>query len=263
VWGAIAGDIIGSVYEAAPLKRETFALFPPAARFTDDTVLTLAVAEALLRGAEYAPTLRAFARRYPDAGYGAMFARWAWDERLGPYGSWANGAAMRVSPVGFACTTSDEVLAEAARSARVTHDHPEAVQAAQAVALAVFLARTGAAPEAIREELTQRFGYALDRSIAAIRPAYRFDVSARGSVPEAVLAALEGAGVEGAIRKAVSLGGDSDTQACIAGGIAQALWGTMPGSLLEAVGRRLPPEFLSILDEFYTVYGVSLSRTDA
>lgn len=263
MWGAIAGDVVGSAYEAAPIKQEEFALLSPRSRFTDDTVLTVAVAEALLRGRDYAGALRAFARRYPDAGYGGMFVRWVRDPASGAYGSWANGAAMRVTPVGWACGDAEEVLQEAARSAQATHDHPDAVDAAQAVALAVFLGRTGAPPETIRAALSQRFGYALDRSIAAIRPGYHFDVSARGSVPEAIVAALEAHSVESAIRKAVSLGGDSDTQACIAGGIAQAIWGSLPGSLLDAVAARLPAEFLSILEEFYTVYGISLSRTDA
>lgn len=263
MWGAVAGDIIGSAWESAPTKRDDFPLFGPDSRFTDDTVLTVAVARALLRGADYADTLRAFARRYPDAGYGGMFARWVADAQRGPYGSWANGAAMRVSPIAWAFDSTESVLTEAARSAAVTHDHPEGVHGAQAVALAVFLARNGHAPAAIRAELARRFGYAMERSIVAIRPGYRFDVSACGSVPEAVIAGLEGADVERSIRMAVSLGGDSDTQACIAGAVAEARWGTMSADLLGALRRRLPDELLSILDEFYTVYGVSLTKTRA
>ena len=154
--GAIAGDVIGSVYEARPVKRTDFQLFPRGACFTDDTVLTVATAAALLGDGDYAAAYRRFGRAYPHAGYGGSFYQWLFSEGAGPYGSWGNGSAMRVSPVGFALDAIEEVLAEAARSAAVTHDHPEGIKGAQATALAVFLARSGADREALRRRGGQR-----------------------------------------------------------------------------------------------------------
>jgi len=194
--GAIAGDIIGSIYEGNPLKISDFPLFSPHCRFTDDTVLTVATAEALLKGLDYATVYRAYGRRYPNAGYGGTFIHWILDDQAGPYQSWGNGSAMRVSPVGWAGDTVAAVLAEAERSAAVTHNHPEGIKGAQATALAVYLARTGHDKAALKQEIEQRFGYNLSRSLAAIRPGYRFDVSCQGSVPEAIIAFLEAADVE-------------------------------------------------------------------
>ena len=188
--GAIVGDVIGSAYEASPIKQIDFQLFPPGARFTDDTVLTVATAEALLGDGDYAAAYRRYGRAYPNAGYGGSFYRWLFSEGAGPYGSWGNGAAMRVSPVGFALDSVDAVLAEAARSAAVTHDHPEGIKGAQATALAVFLARAGTSKAMIKAEIQDGFGYDLNRPLDAIRPGYRFDVSCQGSVPESLIAFL-------------------------------------------------------------------------
>ncbi len=257
--GAIAGDVIGSVYEASPVKRTDFDLFPRGARFTDDTVLTLATAAALLGDGDYSRAYRRLGRAFPDAGYGASFYGWLFSEEPGPYGSWGNGSAMRVSPVGFALDSVDAVLAEAARSAAVTHDHPEGIRGAQATALAVFLARSGADREALRAEIQGRFGYDLRRSLEAIRPGYRFDVSCQGSVPESMIAFLESTDFEGAVRTAVSLGGDADTMACIAGGIAQAYYGTVPGYIAVEVRSRLPSSFLDVLDRFERRFGMPIS----
>lgn len=248
--GAIAGDLIGSVYEGSPVKTTSFELFPPGARFTDDTVLTVATAEALLGDGDYAGAYRRYGRGYPDAGYGGRFYRWLLSEDAGPYNSWGNGAAMRVSPVGFALDTIEGVLAEAARSATVTHNHPEGVKGAQATALAVFLARTGADKESIRSEIAGRFGYELSRALAAIRPTYRFDVSCQGSVPESLIAFLESADYESAVRNAISLGGDADTMGCIAGGIAEAFYGAVPARIAREVRSRLPDRFLDVLARF-------------
>jgi ADP-ribosylglycohydrolase len=212
-----------------------FELFPPGARFTDDTVLTVATAEALLGDGDYSGAYRRYGRAYPNAGYGGSFYRWLLSEDAGPYDSWGNGAAMRVSPVGFAMGTSDDVLEEAARSATVTHNHPEGIKGAQATALVVFLARSGADKEDIRSEIECRLGYDLGRSLDAIRPTYRFDVSCQGSVPESLIAFLESTDFESAVRNAVSLGGDADTMACIAGGVAQAFYGAIPRQI--ACGR--------------------------
>jgi ADP-ribosylglycohydrolase len=173
---------------------------------------------------DYRASILAFARRWPFAGYGGQFRQW-FRRRPAPYGSFGNGSAMRVSPVGWAWDTVDEVLREAERSAAVSHDHPEGIKGAQAVALGVLLARTGADNAAIRAELARRFGYDLTRTVDEIRPAYRFDVTCQGSVPEAIVCFLGAGGWEEAVRLAVSLGGDADTQACIAGALAEARWG--------------------------------------
>jgi len=248
--GAIAGDVIGSPYERHQVKTTIFPLFQDRSRFTDDTVMTVAVASVILDRADYATTLRSFGRQYPRAGYGRGFSTWIHTADAGPYGSWGNGSAMRVSPIGFAFESADEVLDQAQRSAEVTHNHPEGIKGAQATALAVFLARTGWSKENIRAEIGERFGYDLSRSLGQIRPTYRFDVSCQGSVPEAIIAFLESNDFEGAIRNAVSLGGDSDTQACIAGGIAQAYYKSVPAKIVEGTRSRLPAQFLDILDRF-------------
>jgi ADP-ribosylglycohydrolase len=253
--GAIAGDIIGSVYEASPVKTTDFDLFSPRSRFTDDTVLTVATAEALLGDGDYAGGYRRYGHAYPNAGYGGGFYRWLLNEDAGPYNSWGNGAAMRVSPVGFALDTVDKVLVEAARSAAVTHNHPEGIKGAQATALAVFLARSGADKESIRSEIEDRFGYDVSRSLDAIRPTYRFDISCQGSVPETMIAFLESTDYQSAVRNAVSLGGDADTMACIAGGIAQAFYGAVPEQIAQEVRARLPAGFLDVLDRFESRYG--------
>jgi len=248
--GAVAGDVIGSVFEARPIKSTDFHLFSSRSTYTDDTVLTAAVAWAILEDRDYGSWIKAFARRYPNAGYGGTFYQWMQSDSSEPYGSWGNGSAMRVSPVGFAFDDADAVLSEATASAAVTHNHPEGIKGAQATALAVFLARQGHSKKEIRKELSIRFGYDLSRTLDSIRPGYRFDVSCQGSVPEAVAAFLESTDYEDAVRKAVSLGGDSDTLACIAGGMAQAFYRVIPDFIAEAVKKRLPGEFIAIIDRF-------------
>ena len=248
--GAIAGDVIGSVYEARPVKSTDFELFPPGARYTDDTVLTVATAEALLGDGDYAGAYRRYGRAFPDAGYGGSFLRWLFSADAGPYNSWGNGAAMRVSPVGFALDSVEDVVAEAARSAAVTHNHPQGIKGAQATALAVFLARCGADRAHIRSELQDRFGYDLTSSLMTIRPGYRFDISCQGSVPESIIAFLESTDYERAVRNAISLGGDADTMACIAGSIAQAFYGAVPEPIAGEVRARLPDVLLQVLDRF-------------
>ncbi len=248
--GAISGDIIGSVYEAAPIKTTNFELFAPASTFTDDTVLTIAVASAILEDIDYATALRDFARRYPDAGYGGFFYGWMMSDDMGPYNSWGNGSAMRVSPVGFAFASPTDVLQQAELSAAVTHNHPEGIKGAQAVAMAVMLARTGSSKIDIRDEIASRFDYDLDGKLDDIRRHYEFDVSCQGTVPPAITAFLESDDVEDAIRKSVSLGGDSDTLACITGAIAHAYYKHIPESIATQVRSKLPAEFLEIIDAF-------------
>lgn len=249
--GAIAGDIIGSVHESAPIKTTAFPLFGPGSRFTDDTVLSVAVAAAILDSRLYQASLRHYGQRYPDAGYGASFHRWLMNPGPRPYDSWGNGSAMRVSPVGFAFDSEQAVLAEARRSAECTHNHPEGIKGAQAVALAIFRARGGADKEAIRDEISERFGYDLQRSVDAIRPDYGFDVSCQGSVPESIICFLESADWESAVRNAVSLGGDSDTMACMAGGIAEAFYGPVPAAVHDQVQAYLTHELWEVVERFY------------
>ncbi len=235
--GAIAGDVIGSVHEAAATKTKRFDLFTPESCFTDDTVLTAAVAEVLLTGGDYGRTFQRYYRAYPDAGYGQQFKLWCDLRRTDPYGSWGNGSAMRVSPVGLAFDTLDDVLAEAERSARVTHDHPEGVRGAQAVAAAVFLARQKSDKREIAAYIETSFGYRLDQSLRSVRRTFLFDVSCEGTVPWALRAFLEADGYEDAVRNAVSLGGDADTLACIAGAVAGAYYGVPADIEAEALGR--------------------------
>ena len=247
---AIAGDIIGSIYERHNIKTTDFTLFSPKSRFTDDTVLTIAVADCILNGKDYATTIKAYGNRYPHAGYGGTFKKWLSGEIEGPYNSWGNGSAMRVSPVGFAFNTMNEVLSEAKKTADVSHNHPEGVKGAQAIASAVFLARTGSSKTEIKDFIEAQFEYNLSKTLAQIRPDYSFDVSCKGSVPEAIIAFLESNDVEDAIRKAISIGGDSDTIACMTGGIAQAFFKEVPEHILEAAWSVLPDDFLEVLDAF-------------
>jgi ADP-ribosylglycohydrolase len=205
---------------------------------------------------DYAAALKSFARRYPHAGYGGSFRQWLFSQENRPYNSWGNGSAMRVSPIGLAFDSAEEVLAEAKRSAEVTHNHPEGVKGAQATALAVYLARQGTIKEVIRAEIGARFDYNLDRSLDQIRPGYRFDISCQGSVPESIIAFIESDSVEAAIRQAISLGGDADTMACIAGGIAHAYYREIPESITAKVRQKLPDEFLTVIDEFNLRYNV-------
>jgi ADP-ribosylglycohydrolase len=254
---AIAGDIIGSVHERANLKRMTFPLFQQNSRFTDDTVMTLAVADCLLHRKPYAETLRAYGRRYPDRGYGGMFRRWLASDDMGPYQSFGNGSAMRASPVGWAFRKLSDVMEEARSSAVVTHDHPEGIKGAQAIAVAVFLARTGVDKDGIRDRLESMFGYDLHRHIDKIRPSYSFDVTCQGSVPEAIIAFLDSTDVEHAIRLGISLGGDADTIACMAGAVAQAYYKHVPEPLVTKVKELLGPELWALTQAFCERYEVA------
>ena len=255
LYGAVSGDVVGSVFERRPVKTTDFPLFSPASRWTDDTVLTVATAEVLLTGGDFEEAYRRWGRRYPNAGYGRGFRHWLTARHPEPYQSYGNGSAMRVSPAGWVCDSLDETLELARHSAAPTHDHPEGIKGAQVVAGAVFLARSGASKEEIRSQLESRLGYSLSRTLDEIRPGYAFDPTCQGSVPEALTAFLESTGFEDALRKAVSLGGDSDTQACIAGAVAEAFYGGVPFGLVERIRALLPGEMTRILDRFGEVFG--------
>lgn len=255
--GAIAGDIIGSVFERHPIKTTSFPLFSNESTFTDDTVLSVAVADAILNKKDYATALKSYGRKYPHAGYGMSFYHWIESSDTNPYDSWGNGSAMRVSPVGFAFNSVKDVLFEAKRTAAVTHNHPEGIKGAQATALAIYLARQGVAKEEMRRQISRRYHYDLNGTLAEIRPAYSFDVSCEGSVPQSIIAFLESHSFEDAIRLAISLGGDSDTMACIAGGIAQAYYSKIPTGIINLVKQRLPAAFLRIIDQFNSTFNCS------
>ena len=249
--GAIAGDIIGSPFEFIGYKEYEFPLFSGQSDFTDDSVLTVAVADILMHDKLIAATLKSYAREYPNRGYGGSFAKWMMSDSLEPYNSWGNGAAMRTGPVGFLLDNEVDVLAAARDIAQATHNHPEGIRGAQAVAFAIFLARQGADKEELRAEITRWFGYDLSATLDEIRPGYRFDESCQGTVPPALVAFLESTDFEDAIRKAISLGGDADTLACITGSVAEAYYGSVPDAIARETRKRLPPEFLELMDKFY------------
>ena len=248
--GAITGDVIGSVYEHNNYRGLDFPLFGPYSTFTDDSVLTAATAEVLLNKGDYTEAYRRFGQRYPDAGYGGMFNNWLHQEDPQPYDSFGNGSAMRVAPVGWAFETLEEVLAEAKCSAEVTHNHPEGIKGAQVTAAAVFAARTGGSREDIRKLVGGLSDYDLDRSVDEVREVYRYNETCQDTVPEAVIAFLESTDFEDAIRKAISLGGDSDTLACITGGIAEAFYGGVPVSITTTILDRLNPHLRQTVKEF-------------
>ena len=251
LYGAIGGDIIGSIYEWNGVKTKDFPLFSPLSQFTDDSVMTVATADALLHHLSYGDSYRKWGNLYPHAGYGGSFRQWLASSHPRPYNSWGNGSAMRISPVGFHARNEDEVLKEAKSSAEVTHNHPEGIKGARAAALAVFLANTGAPKQLIKEAMETRFGYDLSsRKLDDIRPAYSFDVSCMGTLPVAILAFLESDDYEDAIRNAVSMGGDSDTIAAITGGIALAFYKTMPQEIADEIESRLPNDMLEICRRF-------------
>ena len=249
--GAIAGDIIGSVYEHNRIKTKDFPLFSPRSRFTDDTVLTVAVAHSILTGVTYKDAIKNIGKRYPYAGYGGTFIQWLLSEDGGPYNSWGNGSAMRVSPVGFAFNSTDEVLKQARMTAEISHNHPEGIRGAQATALTVYMARQGKNKEEIRRCIKEQFKYDLDRSVNEIRGVYAFDISCQGTVPEAIISFLDSDSYEDAIRNAISLGGDSDTLACITGGIAEAYYGPVPNDIRVKAEEILPPDLMAVTKAFY------------
>lgn len=255
--GAIAGDVIGSSYEFNNTKDYGFRLFTSESDFTDDTVMSVAVAEWLLTGkrhthAKLEKIMVKFSRKYPCpmGGYGTGFYNWLFSagERK-PYNSWGNGSAMRVSAVGWFFDTLEETERVAGISADITHNHPEGIKGAQSTAAAIWLARNGKTKDDIRSYIETRYGYDLHRTWEQLHPVYDWDSSCQGTVPEAMIAFLDSTDYEDAIRKAVSLGGDSDTLACITGGIAEAFYGVPPGNISSRVVDKLPEDFVEIIRE--------------
>lgn len=251
--GAICGDFIGSVFEHDNVKTKEFDLFSRRSRFTDDTVLTIATMDALLADLDFTRAYKRWYQHYPHAGYGGSFIEWAASDNMAPYNSWGNGSAMRVSPVALFYNTLEDVLNMAEASARVTHNHPEGIKGAQATAACIYLARVGKSKEEIKAFVEDKFGYKLRFTLNDIRPAYRFDVSCQGSVPEAIVAFLESTDYEDAIRNAISIGGDSDTIAAITGGIAEGYYKEIPYYIQDEALKDLPREFQIMIEDFYVV----------
>ena len=249
--GAITGDIIGSRFEWNNHKSKEFPLFSPECHFTDDSILTIALAESILRKRPYDEVMREYVQRYPNAGYGGSFHRWANDPGAGPYNSWGNGAAMRTSPVGYAFDRPKDIMKYAERYASYTHNHPEGIKGAQTISTCIFMALNGATKEEIRENISTQFGYDLNRTVDEIRPDYTFDVSCQGSVPEAIICFIESIDFEDAIRNAISIGGDSDTLACITGSIAEAFYTGVPEEIWEQAKGYLDQDLLAVVDEFH------------
>lgn len=252
--GALVGDIIGSTYEFYGTKRTDFELFEEGCRFTDDSVMTLAVAKWLVEDKKHTTKMlikcmQELGQKHPGAGYGGLFYSWLYQDDPQPYNSWGNGAGMRVSPVGLYAKTLDEALELAAVTASVSHNHPEGVKGAQAIATSVFLCKQGKTKQEIRDYVEKTFGYNLHRTIAGIRPRYGFDVSCQGSVPEAIIAFLEGNSFEEVIRLAISLGGDSDTIGCMAGAIAACMY-PIPNYIAERCNNLLTDDLREIKDQF-------------
>lgn len=265
--GAIIGDIVGSIYEFSNINTKEFDFFQPSQTYTDDSILTFATADWVMNGGDASDFYAryALANRCPMGGYGGMFSAWVMKAERGaqaPYNSCGNGSAMRVSPVGWAYDTEEETLAAAKKSAECTHNHPEGIKGAQATALCIFMARNGASKEEIAAAVTEKFGYDLSMSVEELQQRYSWDgIDGQGngglcqeSVPQAIICALKANGFEDAVRNAISIGGDSDTIGCIAGGIAEALYG-IPADIRAQGETYLKPEFLAILHQFETQFG--------
>lgn len=259
MYGAVFGDIIGSWYEWHNQKSEDIELFPREARFTDDTVLTVAIADSILHMEDnpprkcYASHIKMYYRRYPGAGFGNMFRDWALSDSLHIQRSYGNGASMRVSAIGWAFDDEKEILHQVSESCHYTHNNREAVRCAQAVALAVYLARKGESKETIKQRLEKDYKMAFV-PLDQIRGDYQFDSRSGYSVPPAIEAFFESTDYESAIRKAVSIGGDSDTIAAIAGGIAEAYYRVIPGEIRTKGRMILDSGLKRVLDEFETKY---------
>ena len=250
--GAIAGDIIGSVYEFNNIKTKSFELFSSKSKFTDDSVLTVATMDSIINGKSFDESYKHWFRRYPHVGFGGSFKKWGMSEKMQRYNSYGNGSAMRVSPIGLYYNSLEEVLSKAEESAIVTHNHPEGLKGAKATAAAIFYAKNGSGKEEIKNYIEESFGYDLSESLDSIRTWYSFDVSCQGSVPQAIRSFLESNSYEDTLRNAISIGGDSDTIACIAGGIAEAYYRKIPENIVNGAKELLSKEMKDVLKIYYT-----------
>ena len=258
--GAIIGDIVGSRFEWHNHRSKEFELFTPKCFATDDSIMTLAIGEALMRSqsdwcdldAQAVRCMQAIGRPYPNCGYGGRFQRWIYSDHPHPYKSYGNGAAMRVSACGFAAGSLEEAKALSRAVTKVTHNHPEGIKGAEATTVAIYMARSGSSMAEIREVIDRAY-YPMNFTLDEIRPTYRFNETCQGTVPQALMAFFESTGFEDAIRNAISVGGDSDTLAAITGGVAQAYYG-VPGELYDQAIEYLNPGLLDVLQRFEARY---------
>jgi len=249
--GAIVGDIVGSVYEFIDEKPPyNFPLYDDQSFFTDDTVLTVALADSILNESDYKNKMRGYYKLYPDCSYGGTFHQWASGMIDGPYNSWGNGSAMRVSPIGWAYNDIETVLQKAKESAEITHNHSEGIKGAQSTALAIYLSRIGASKQEIKIEIENRFNYNLNFELEELRKNYKFSESCQGTVPQAIFTFLVSDNFEDSIRKAIYIGGDSDTLACINGSIADAFYKGVPGQIKDQVFSILDNHLTKVVKDF-------------
>ena len=251
--GAIIGDVLGSTFEFYPMKTKKFELLDNKSHFTDDTVMTVAVADSIMNKVPYVESLQMWGRKYPSAGYGGWFRKWIHQDDPEPYNSFGNGSAMRCSSVGWLFDDEESVLKEAKKSAEITHNHPEGIKGAQSVALGVLMGRKGRSKKEIKEKLEDLFGYNLSQKLEQIIPGYSFDSTCQGSVPQAIIAFLESTDFEDAIRNSISLGGDADTQACITGSLAEAFYKDIPDEIASFVKWRIEDDLLTVMAQFNSI----------
>jgi len=251
--GAITGDVLGSTFEFYPMKTKKFELLDNKSHFTDDTVMTVAVADSIMNQVPYVESLQKWGRKYPRAGYGGWFRKWIHQEDPRPYNSFGNGSAMRCSSIGWLFDDEKSVLEEAKKSAEITHNHPEGIKGAQSISLGVLMAREGRSKKEIKEKIESLFDYDLSQKLEQIIPDYTFDSTCQGSVPQAIIAFLESENFEDAIRNSISLGGDADTQACITGSLAEAFYKDIPDEIASFVKWRIEDDLLAVMDQFNSI----------
>ena len=251
--GAIIGDVLGSTFEFYPMKTKKFELLDNKSHFTDDTVMTVAVADSIMNEVPYVESLQSWGRKYPRAGYGSWFRKWIHQDYPEPYNSFGNGSAMRCSSIGWLFDGEESVLEEAKKSAEITHNHPEGIKGAQSIALGVLMGRKGSSKKEIKEKIEDLFDYDLSQKLEQIIPGYTFDSTCQGSVPQAIIAFLESEDFEDAIRNSISLGGDADTQACITGSLAEAYYKDIPDEIASFVKWRIEDDLLAVMAQFNSI----------
>ncbi|MDP3304581.1 MAG: ADP-ribosylglycohydrolase family protein [Erysipelotrichaceae bacterium] len=249
MWGAIIGDVIGSLFEKFNHKGKDIELFHALSHYTDDTVMTIATMDALLKEIPFEVAYKEWYRKYPKAGFGQRFREWGKDDSYEPLNSYGNGSAMRVSPISYWKDTLEEVLELATQTTKVTHNHPEGVKGAKAIASVIFLARSGRSKNEIKKHVEETYHYDLSETTDSIRSWYKFDVTCQGSVPQAIRCFYEASDFEDAIRLAISIGGDSDTIACMTGSMAEAYY-KIDDKIKQKTLNRLPREFVNVFHSF-------------
>jgi len=259
--GSIIGDICGSTYEFDPIKLDDFNLIVKESDYTDDTVLTIAIADAFLNKKDLKKTLVYFSKKYTGRGYGTNYCAWVYSYKHKPYNSYGNGSAMRVSSISYIYDNEEDVLKKAKDSAIVTHNHEEGIKGAQATSLVIFMAKQGFDKKEIKERIIELFNYDLNRTYNEVKEKHKWNEICQKTVPEAIICFLESKDYESTIRNAIALKGDSDTLACIAGGMAEAFYGveSIPSYLIDIVNEKLPNEFKKIINEIYIYDDIDFS----